>query len=448
VQQFWQHDSPRTVISVLRACGDCPDDRVAEIVDTKPASLKMRAMRLAQVRLQFWFGLRFHSSALAGVSGFSGTSAPTGLTAGAIRQRFAGLRLHRQESERPNPRKSSRPTGRRTSITRRFCKDAYTRRGALEGMGEHLQGELLDPDVFERVEKTLGNGFESAAQRLPITYSQKLGHELTAIVQEAFAEGLPPQATDRIVAQATSVNNGFISKNNGSAVMPGKNYQAATRHGTPLQRAIDDPDPNVAYYALRIRTALDDAMEEMVDTAVKNAFSRGTPTGPARAKAVELAQALEDLKETRRRWYNMIVLKKAVSGPGEAAAEGTLSPQKLRQVLTSTADAKLSYAAGRGGGLQELARAGNSVLTPLPSSGTTQRSQATSLDLVTPARGIAGRIVNSPGVQARLKQRRVVPIQQAVPSATWPLVRGGVAGDPLAASDDQDALSPADALAR
>jgi hypothetical protein len=319
--------------------------------------------------------------------------------------------------------------------------DAYTRSGALEGVGEHLQpGELLEPDVFQRVEQRLGNTFESSAQRLPVNYDQALGNELAKIVQDAFAEGLPAQITDRIAAQAAAINNGFITRASGRGVMPGKNYQAATRKGTPLQRAMDDPDPNVAYYATRIRGALDDAMERGVDRAVKNAFSRGRPGGPAQARAIELAQAQQDLKEARRQWYNLIVLKKSVSGAGEAAAEGTLSPAKLRQALTGTTDAKLAYAAGRGGGLQELARAGVKVLTPLGrSSGTTERAQATTL--YGQAKGVAGNIANSPRGQARLKERRVVPIQQAIPQATIPLVRGGIVGDPLAARDDEDALA-------
>jgi hypothetical protein len=327
------------------------------------------------------------------------------------------------------------------SRNKQAVSDAYTRSGALEGIGENLQasGDLLTPEVFQRAEQRLGNTFESSAQRLPVNYDQALGNELAKIVQEAFAEGLPAQITDRIAAQATAINNGFITRAGGRGVMPGKNYQAATRKGTPLQRAMDDPDPNVAYYATRIRGALDDAMERGVDRAVKNAFSRGRPGGPAQARAIELAQAQQDLKEARRQWYNLIVLKKSVTGPGEAAAEGTLSPAKLRQALTSTTDAKLAYAAGRGGGLQELARAGNAVLTPVKSSGTGERLQATTL--TGQAKGVAGNIANSPRMQARLKESRTIPYREAVVPAAVPLVRGGIAGDPLAARDDDDALA-------
>jgi hypothetical protein len=348
-------------------------------------------------------------------------------------------------------------------------------RAVNKQMGE--SAELATPEVIQQATDRIGATFERLAKKLPINYDDTLGEQLIKIVQEAHAEGLPEGTIGRIQALASHVNRGFetkepvigfsprvrISRQQGMhniyidgqlenafgaasdvqrymethypdlivekqvpAVMPGKNYQALTRHGAILQRAMDHSDPDISFYGTRIRDALD-------ETLARSATRRGTREGAG------LRKSLESLKEARRQWYNKLVISKSVVGPGEAAAEGLVSPAKLRQNLTSSSDAKVAYAAGKGGGLQDLSRAGNAVLTPLKSSGTGERLQASTMTGL--ARGLAGRVANSPRMQARLKQTRTIPYREAAVPAAVPLVRGGIVGDPLAARDDEDALA-------
>jgi len=235
----------------------------------------------------------------------------------------------------------------------------FTQALARLGVGEDV--DALTPPVIQRVEQRLGDVFERTARQLPITHDARLGNDMVNISADLMREGLPDDTVRRITTQIDNVMAGFVTNNRGQGVMSGQTYQALTRKNTPLARAIDDPDPNVAYYALRIRSDLDDAME-------RSANARGTRPGVGRR------QALVDLREARRQWYNLIVLSKATAGTGTDAAAGRVTPQKLRQMLTNSEDKKIQYAAGRGGGLQDLSHAGNEILTQLPDSGTGQRA--------------------------------------------------------------------------
>jgi hypothetical protein len=226
----------------------------------------------------------------------------------------------------------------------------------------------VTPEVIEETRERLGESFERTARDLKIRADQKYHDDIMVWAQDLLKESLPTETTNRLIQQARNLAQGFLAGKPGeAAVMPGKNYQAHTRHDTPLARAIDDPDPNVGYYATRLRSILDDALE-------RTATGRGTQEGKGMRKA------LAELQEARRQWYNMLVISRAVSGPGEGPAAGHISPQKLRQVLTSGDDKKIQYAAGRGD-LSELSHAANEILAPIPTSQTAERALITSIPL-------------------------------------------------------------------
>jgi hypothetical protein len=291
----------------------------------------------------------------------------------------------------------------------------------IERMGEHA--DAATPEVINRARDRIGAVLENVAARLPINRDRQFDQDLTQISTDLTTERLPPDSVNRIMAQVENLWAGFMPDARGRAVMDGRAYQAATRHGTPLQRAIDDPDPNISYYATRVRSALDDAME-------RTATGRGTRPGVGRQ------QALEDLREARREWYNMLVISRAAASAGESAAEGLVTPQKLRQLLTSSDDKKIQYAAGRGD-LNELAHAGTEMMSPLPNSGTAQRNLLTDI----PAR--IGAAVGGAATQAAHGE----PISGALAGSMAP----GLAGRALMSPLMQDYLKgdlPAQAQAR
>src|SRR5262249_36372213 len=132
-------------------------------------------------------------------------------------------------------------------------------------------------------------------------------------------------------------------------------YQALTRKNTPLARAIDDADPNVAYYAQRVRDALDEALK-------RTAHGQGTQKGKGRQLA------FEQLNKAREQWRTVMIVQKAMGRAGEGTAKGLISPQALRGALEES-----EYVLGRGK-LSELARAGEAVLKPVTTSETAIRS--------------------------------------------------------------------------
>ena len=293
----------------------------------------------------------------------------------------------------------------------------------------------LTPDVINHAFDNAADAMEVAANRLgvnlfdtPRGQNSTLYNDMRQIWMDVRRERLP-EVESRIIGQIQDVLEGFdpqrpfalpVAPN--SMVprprMSGQTYQGLTRKNTPLDRMIRDPNPNISYYAARVRNALDDAL-------TRTARGQGTQPGTGQQ------QALDDLLQARRVWYNALVLGKASAGPGGEL----ITPQKLRQAITDTADKKIQYARGRGD-LHDLVRAGNEVLRGIPTSQTTERTLVSRLpaaagavvsSMVTGepvsgmiagemAPGLTGRALLSPTVQRYFKNQ-LLPGQMAAAGA-------------------------------
>jgi hypothetical protein len=252
-----------------------------------------------------------------------------------------------------------------------------------EDMGMRVPRVVPDepgvPGTITQVEDRLGRVFEDTANRLPIEFDPRLGRDLHSIRVGLFREGLPDATINRVLQQIENIVGGFVTytargvrRPRGS--MTGETYQSLTRRDTPLGRAIRDPDVNVAHYAQRIRRALDDAMQRTVDVAVRNAFRRGRPGGPAQARAIDLAEAQEQLREARRQWFVKGIVQDAISQAGPDAASGVILPKHLRTALTRGADNKKAYTQAQTR-LQRLSIAANAILTPARSMDLAERAK-------------------------------------------------------------------------
>jgi len=73
-------------------------------------------------------------------------------------------------------------------------------------------------------------------------------------------------------------------------------------------------------------------------------------------------------------WRNFLAVQRAVSGAGEAAASGIVTPSALRGAVAT--QGRAAYAQGRRGSIGVLARAGERILKPLPTSGTAENLRA------------------------------------------------------------------------
>ena len=300
------------------------------------------------------------------------------------------------------------------------------------------------PGTISKTEARIGSGLEAVAKKLPIKHDKGFTKEVTDLATEITSDpGLSDEMRATLTRHIDAVLGGFVTKAKGGKVvgeMSGDTYQTLTRYNTPLGRAIRAPDENLSHYAGRLRTLLDDAMERGVKNAVKNAYSHGTPQGPARAKAIELANAHKELLELRRQWHNMLVIAKTVTGSGELAAKGIITPEHLRSAMT---DDKMAYAAGKGS-LRRLAQAANSVLTPAHKFDWVDRAKlhagvggAAGLLLGLPGAavgalagvgtpGLAGRVINSQRGQRYLKRQPGGPPPNVHLRDT--AIRGGAVG--------------------
>jgi len=136
------------------------------------------------------------------------------------------------------------------------------------------------------------------------------------------------------------------------APISGNVYQRYRSALEDAARASRDPVQSEALR--RIRNVLDDAVE------------RGLP------------QNMQGEWRTARREYrNLLAVSRAAGAAGENAANGFISPAQLAAATKAVQGAR-NFERGRGD-LQELARAGQAIMMPLPNSGTPARLAAQSV---------------------------------------------------------------------
>lgn len=262
------------------------------------------------------------------------------------------------------------PTGKGLSRAERTTGSAPASGGAFERESARVAGEFTaavnrrmgvaaeraTPEVIQNVRRDLSQDFEASTRTLRVNFTPALHQNILDWAQEVMRQGLPGDATNRLTQQARNIIQGFQSGRAGRPNhMLGTTYHSMIKKGSPLDNAVHGADADVSRYAMQLRNILDDALEATA----------------SRGNATRMRPALELFREARRKWANMVIISKAVSGAGEGTAAGYVSPQRLRAVITGSGDAKLLYAAGRGD-LQELARAGNEILTTTSSSGTAE----------------------------------------------------------------------------
>jgi hypothetical protein len=162
--------------------------------------------------------------------------------------------------------------------------------------------------------------------------------------------------------------------NNGH--MPGPQYQEMRSRLSRESNGLRVSDPTLSQALRDLRNGLDNAMSRSIAPADQQAW------------------------QTARREYSaQKVIEKAASRAGEATAEGQITPANLRNTLPKAVG---GYARGEGD-FNELARSGVSVMTPLPNSGTAQRTNAFHLlnaGLLGIPQAAAGRVVMSRPVQS------------------------------------------------
>jgi hypothetical protein len=200
--------------------------------------------------------------------------------------------------------------------------------------------KAVTPEVIDAAKGRIGKVFDSVAERTPqIKADGQLSTDLRGIITDA-GQTLQEAEFSPLRKQMLEIVGKFKAGDNS---IDGATYQALTRKGAPLDRAIQSSDPNVSYYAGKIREALDGTLE------------RSAP-----------ADALQDLRTARSQWKAL----KTVEPLAAKSATGDISPALLMG-QASKSYGTASY--GKGSDLVDLARIGQQFLKEAPSSGSGER---------------------------------------------------------------------------
>lgn len=219
-------------------------------------------------------------------------------------------------------------------------------RATLEKAG--VKSDVASPDVIKQAFDNIGQEFDDLGARNVLVPDKQFGTDLKAALtnyQDIKAGSQQAPIVGNIV---TDIAKRIIQ----GGTIDGAWYKATrSRLGRVASKT---SDPELKGALMDINHALDDAMERSIAT-----------TNPSDLGA---------WKEVRRRYRNLLVVEDAASGAGENAALGNISPAKLRQAIVKI-EGKRGWTRGKSD-FEELARAGNATMTPLPDSGTASRIAA------------------------------------------------------------------------
>jgi hypothetical protein len=245
----------------------------------------------------------------------------------------------------------------------------YTK-AVLKRVGE--AADEASPEVVDRAFTRIGKSFDDLSARNTAQYDRQFGGDIHNVLDEyehlfhdanrrsivahavGGVPGKPVMSTEplepRTIAQKviTGIEDDILNKH----MMTGEQYQARVSKLDRIRRGYKN-DPELQDFFGDLRRAYDDLMERNI--------AQSNPSD------------LGKWKEARRQYRNMLVVEKAASGAGEDAAHGIISPAKLRQAVVS--QGKRGYARGQGD-FASLARAGEGVMKPPPTSGTGEGAHA------------------------------------------------------------------------
>lgn len=229
---------------------------------------------------------------------------------------------------------------------------------AMERQGEQFTNAAMKragaagratADNMDALGQKLGQGFEAISARNVMRPDQAFVDDINKTVGR-YGKLLETQQKP-IIKDIVKDLSKRMKANGGT--LPGPEYQTIRSDLSAAAKSASNQ--NLAGAFRGIRNALDDAMSRSVS--------------PADA---------DEWKLLRREYGNMKTLEKAATGAGESAAMGIISPSQLRNA--AVAGRRGQYARGAGD-FDELARAGEATMKPLPQSGTAPRTAARNLGL-------------------------------------------------------------------
>jgi hypothetical protein len=234
--------------------------------------------------------------------------------------------------------------GRKVATMETEAAEQFTR-AALKRAG--VDASRASTKVIDKAFDDLGAKFETLGNTTAMRVDRRLSKEMHDALTDYNA--LVPEASR--ASYVPELINDIMTMSHGKP-LPGKHY-GAVRSRLERMRRSSAADPQMGGpdgVLTRMRNALDDAME------------RSMP-GPRQGQ----------WREVRNQYKNLLTIEKAMSGAGDDAVNGLVSPAALR--TAAKIQGKRAYSRGKDD-LGELARAGKAVMAPLPQSGTAPREAA------------------------------------------------------------------------
>lgn len=201
--------------------------------------------------------------------------------------------------------------------------------------------EEITPTVMARAKHRIGKEFNRVFANNNITADKQLLDDLADVQLKATTNLTDAQAND-IGKMIASILN---ETSKGGGILNGRKYHAFTSKGGALQNLVSSADPNIKFYAGKVRELLDDAFERS-------------------ATSVDDVKALRTAKTQYRA---MKVIEDLVS----KSQDGNISPALLLGRVMSN-DKTMAYTGG--GKLGTLARGAQQFLKEIPGSQTAERN--------------------------------------------------------------------------
>ena len=284
-----------------------------------------------------------------------------GVNALSAGQRTGNIRLRGVEDATARFPGGGRMTALQDQASGQYTSAALRRGG--------IQADRATPDVLENAFNAIGQEYQQFAQGRIITSSTPYRNRLQNI--SAHYDNVSSDAT-RVPAIRAAAEDLARRPN-----LSGQEYGALRQQFGVLQRGFQRSQN------IEASTAMRRVIEAMDTQAVRSAPRAQRP------------QVAAELADRNRRFRNLTILEDA-SGrtSGEGAAVGYISPASLKAAVKKAN--RQDYTRGRGE-LAPLARAGEGVLTRLPSSGTAERNLAQQIVMApsTAYSGMAGALVGA-----------------------------------------------------
>jgi hypothetical protein len=221
-------------------------------------------------------------------------------------------------------------------------RSAFTR-AALKEAG--VTAEAATPEVLSEGHNRIGSTIGDIAKEHTVQFDPQYTKDIYGVVSE-YGKNLKPDQRQIVDA--------YLSDLKKTSNLSGEDYQKIRSQMGRRIRAENSVsgDKELQGALIGIQSALDDAAERSMIRAGK----------PSDASSIGQA---------RQQYANLLTIEDAVARSGEAGAKGEIQGSAL-SAASKAAVGKRQYVRGAGG-LNDLARAGDAFLRPLPDSTTAQR---------------------------------------------------------------------------